>query len=530
MRPGQQPVRVDLDPLADPDVEGGRQGPEVLAVADHPVAAPDRRDVQARAAADEPAADDDVRLHLVGHVERRQLGQVDRRGDPDDPVDVVLIGAVDRHLVAPIAAGPDPVVGDEVTDAEGQAERHQVRDQVVDATDLGEDVQGRQPDDLGDEVEQVERQVAPQEMAADLPATEHPQLDEDEVRQGRDLGRQERRPEELLFAHRGHERVQRDLVDEDPGDADERELARAEEGSEEATDPRPAVPACGALGVRLGLRHRSLGTDGRRPHRNRAPNGASNRGRTETPEGTNRSAGPFPPMQAPATRFRRTPVRSRRRRCKHLRRRFRSVMAPSGKTNDTGGQVVLAMGLSTNFAAGTAIPSALSTVRPRTRPRPVLATASAQRSSGQRTSPGRTRIPARSSSPGGGHGNARRNRRSSTESPRASSSGLKASVHRPLRARPTMTAARHRWLPAYPRPSRFQAAIPGGCPPVIHHPTPGSRRVPSPIGERCEPVPPAPPRGHRPRTHRNARRNQSVRRSVSADASTCDSVPPYPGP
>ena len=45
-------------------------------------------------------------------------------------------------------------------------------------------------------------------------------------------------------------------------------------------------------------------------------------------------------------------------------------MAPSGKTNDTGGQVVLAMGLSTNFAAGTAIPSALSTVRPRTRRRP----------------------------------------------------------------------------------------------------------------------------------------------------------------
>ncbi len=88
----------------------------------------------------------------------------------------------------------------------------------------------------------------------------------------------------------------------------------------------------------------------------------------ETPEGTNRSAGPFPPMQAPATRFLRTPVRSRRRRCKHLRRRFRSVMAPSGKSNDTGARVALAMGLSTNLAAEPLIRSALSTVRPRTRP------------------------------------------------------------------------------------------------------------------------------------------------------------------
>ncbi len=36
-------------------------------------------------------------------------------------------------------------------------------------------------------------------------------------------------------------------------------------------------------------------------------------GHNETPKGTNRSAGPWPPMQAPASRFQRAPVRSHRR-------------------------------------------------------------------------------------------------------------------------------------------------------------------------------------------------------------------------
>ena len=336
MRPGQQPVRVELDPLVDPHVKRGRQGAEVLAVADDPVGPLDRRGAEPRPAPDQAAPDDDVWLDPVVDVERGELGQVDGRGDPDDPVDVVLVGAVDRDLVAPIAAGPDPVVRDEVADAERQPEREEVRDQVMDAADLGEDVERGQPDDLGDEVEQVEREVAPQQVAADLAPAEHPQLDQDEVAQGRDLGREEGRPEQLLLPHRQDEAVERDLVDDDPGQADEGELGWAEEGSEEATDPRPAVPACGALVVR-GLRHRSLGTGAGPPHRS---GGRTERQTsppdTQTPEGTNWSAGPFPPMQAPATRFRRTPVRSRRRRCKHLRRRFRSVMAPSGRTNIRG--------------------------------------------------------------------------------------------------------------------------------------------------------------------------------------------------
>ena len=49
VRPGEQPVRVELDPLPDPHVECGRQRPEVLAVADHPVCVAPVGDAQARA-------------------------------------------------------------------------------------------------------------------------------------------------------------------------------------------------------------------------------------------------------------------------------------------------------------------------------------------------------------------------------------------------------------------------------------------------------------------------------------------------
>ena len=52
-------------------------------------------------------------------------------------------------LVASVAAGPDPVVGDQVADPEGQPDRDEVRDQVVDPDELGEDVEGRQADDAG---------------------------------------------------------------------------------------------------------------------------------------------------------------------------------------------------------------------------------------------------------------------------------------------------------------------------------------------------------------------------------------------
>ena len=129
VRPGQEPVRVELDPVAliDPDVERRRQGAKVLAVADDPVESLDGLSVEMRPATDEPASDDDIGFHPVGDVERRELGQMDGRGDPDDAVNVVLVGAVDRDLVAPVPAGPDPVVRDEVADPERQPERDEVR-------------------------------------------------------------------------------------------------------------------------------------------------------------------------------------------------------------------------------------------------------------------------------------------------------------------------------------------------------------------------------------------------------------------
>jgi hypothetical protein len=158
--------------------------------------------------------------------------------------------------------------------------------------------------------------------------------------------------------------------------------------------------------------------------------------------------------------------------------------------------------------------------------------------------------------PASGHENARRNRRSWAESPRASSGSLKASVHRPLRARPTMTARLRWWLPAYPRPSRFEGPNPDGFPPLVHQTTmparPPGRRHGREFGLRSgdgrgSAGAASPGWGSRSRRtttkvaiwrrarsrppgHGNARRNQSVRWPVSANASTRDSVPSNPGP
>ena len=148
-----------------------------------------------------------------------------------------------------------------------------------------------------------------------------------------------------------------------------------------------------------------------------------------------------------------------------------------------------------------------------------------------------------------GQGNARRNRRSSAESPRASSSGLKASVHRPLRARTTMRPALAGCLAAYPRPWRLRPPIPDGFPPRVHRLDHKGRRrtiarldvpLPDESANRVDPASchtgrrPADPaarlRSNNDRGHGNARRNQTIRRSVAVDASTYDSVPSNPGP
>ncbi len=90
-------------------------------------------------------------------------------------------------------------------------------------------------------------------------------------------------------------------------------------------------------------------------------------GRTKTPEGTNRSVGPWPPMQAPATRSHRIRpvlVAADASTCVAAAGPF---MAPSGKTYCTGDLRGLATGLSTNFAGPTTNIGRFSTVRPRNR-------------------------------------------------------------------------------------------------------------------------------------------------------------------
>ena len=162
----------------------------------------------------------------------------------------------------------------------------------------------------------------------------------------------------------------------------------------------------------------------------------------------------------------------------------------------------------------------------------VPATASGQRSSGQRTSPGRTRIPAGSSSAGRWAWKCPEEpsifhrvpqsklQRSQGFSPSAPS----GKTHYDGRAASVATGL----STTFAVPSRDSRRLSTGHPPSDARIAAGSRHRSVTAATGGGGGDAEGPR--RPRTHRNARRNQSVRWSVSADASTCDSVPPYPGP
>ena len=208
-------------------------------------------------------------------------------------------------------------------------------------------------------------------------------------------------------------------------------------------------------------------------------------------------------MQAPTTRFRRTPVHPRHRRCKHLRRRWWTAPAPSGKTYLTGAVVVVAMGLSTNFRRRWAIRGPLSTLRPRAR---VMDAGAAPRRTAR--SIGRR-------SPLEGRGRWRRPRRGPLASPRpirtekrpeepsilgrVPQSKLQRSQgfgQRPLRACLTIAAGGRSWLPAYPRPWNFPAPDRRGFPPVVHGPAPaaetrsvGRSKTPEGTNQSADPWP-----------------------------------------
>ena len=246
----------------------------------------------------------------------------------------------------------------------------------------------------------------------------------------------------------------------------------------------------------------------------------------ETPKGTDRSAGS---VSADASTcdsvFQLTPVRLLRRRCKHLRRRWRSAPAPSGKTYDIRRATPSPIGLSTSFGLRAAISGVPSTNRPhrsgRGCGRPssslrgwALARGANDRPPGlperpdpcsrckveadltdglhplQRPSPrwsanarcchgvqiavstgrrpgGRASRPAAGGSPG--------TRKCPKEPPvrfgatGASTCVARAPVFRPLRARPTVTAGRSQPLPGYPRVWRSEGPIRAPCPPPVHH-------------------------------------------------------------
>ena len=247
VRPHQEPVRIERDELARRDVERGRQRTQVLAIPNRAVGPALDRDPQARSPTEPAPPDDQVGLDGVVDVERGELGQADPRAHPDQALDVVVEPLADRDLVPAIAAGPDPAVRDHVANAERQPDRDEVRDQVMDAEQIGEDEQHRDADGQRRDVEQVEHDVPEKDVAAVVPVREDPQLGEHEVVERRHLRREDRR-HEVVDAQPVGQRVQRDLVDDDPDDADEGELRGAEQGPQETANSRAGACRCLLVG------------------------------------------------------------------------------------------------------------------------------------------------------------------------------------------------------------------------------------------------------------------------------------------
>ncbi len=100
------------------------------------------------------APDHEIGLDDMPDVERGKLRERHRRLDPQQSLDVVLEGAADARLVPSVAPGPDPVIGDQVADAKCEPDGHQVRDEVVDAAEIGQTEHDRNADDQRGRVDQ----------------------------------------------------------------------------------------------------------------------------------------------------------------------------------------------------------------------------------------------------------------------------------------------------------------------------------------------------------------------------------------
>ena len=112
----------------------------------------------------------------------------------------------------------------------------------MDAEQVGQDVERRHPDDQRRHIQEVERQVADQGVARHVAAAEDPQLGQEEVVQRRHLRGEDSR-DQVVDPEPVRQQVQDDLVDDDPDDADERELRGAEQRPKETSGVRPAMTA-----------------------------------------------------------------------------------------------------------------------------------------------------------------------------------------------------------------------------------------------------------------------------------------------
>ena len=121
----------------------------------------------------------------------------------------------------------------------------------MEPAEVGEDVQDRHPDHERRHVQQVEREVAGEDVARRVAVAEDPQLGQDEVVE-RGCLRGEDGRQEVVDPEPVRQQEERDLVDDDPEDADERELRGAEQSPQETANVRLAVPARLLLDTLLG--------------------------------------------------------------------------------------------------------------------------------------------------------------------------------------------------------------------------------------------------------------------------------------
>ena len=184
----------------------------------------------------------------VDTLKAASSGRATRDRSAGQATDLVVEPALHGQLVPGVAAGPDPVVGNEVAHPERQADGDEVRDQVVDPEPFGGDQQDGHAHRQRGDVQGVEGEVANEQMPPRIATPEHPELGEDEVVEGRHLRGQDGR-DGVVDAQDLGEEDEGDRVDADADDADDCEPRWAEQRSEHGPSARLPVATHGSLSV-----------------------------------------------------------------------------------------------------------------------------------------------------------------------------------------------------------------------------------------------------------------------------------------